>query len=408
MAVLSDDRASVWDQDIAMRIVPVLENRWQGRSWHAAAALMLPLLAACGATSATPPSEESEAYRVPVVLGQASRRDITVTSSVVGQLAPWRMTTVAPEVAGNVASLEVELGSPVSPGDVLFRLDSTTYDMALASARAQLTRAEAQRINAETNLSRFAGLAREGVATTREEENWQRDLDIARAEVAAAQAQIDLAAENARDCIITAPIGGVVTRRRIEVGEYLAPGTPAVDIADLSRVKLLAEISERERVALRLGQPVAIAVDALGGELISGEIFALGSSATAQTRSFPIEIAIDNREGRLLAGMIATATLVLEQRAGRLVVPAAARVQTLAGEGVFVPSTATGASGTAVFVPVDFGPRHGDIVEVSGGIGEGETVVVRGAESLRDGVALRIDQPASPEAGRASAATPGA
>jgi RND family efflux transporter MFP subunit len=336
------------------------------------------------------PLEAPQAYLVPVTVDEVHREDIVIASEVVGTLSPWREVTIAPETTGIVAQLAVELGDEVAQGDPLFQIDMVDAQLAVDEAEAALESAEATLREAEASHARVARIAESGVATEGDLDSAVRTLAVARAAERRARVNLNQAREARDDCTVIAPISGEVTRRMIEIGENVAIGTPSLEIADLERVKFVAEITERERVPLEIGQRVRITVDALGGETVEGAIHALGARANPATLTFPIEIAIDNPEHRLLGGMIARARLVLEERPQVLVVPIQARVSRLESAGVFTIVTGGGGSPEALFHEVEFGDRHSDRIEVIEGLSEGDEIVVRGAEGLRDGVPVRL------------------
>lgn len=347
------------------------------------------LLLAC-----QPASDEGAevAFQVPVSLGRTERRDIQVTSEVVGTLAPWRHVTIAPEITGTIATLEVELGDTVNRGDTLFIIDPTDAHLLVEESEAALEGAQATLLEAEASHTRINRIAGSGVASEGDLDTSVRTLAVARAAERRARASLNMAHESLSDCTIIAPITGEVTRRLVEIGEMITVGTPSVEISDLNRVKFVAEVTESERVCLTQGQAVDITVDVLDGEIFEGRISALGSNANMQTLTFPIEIAIDNFDGRLLAGMIARARLVLEERPGVLTAPLSARVTQPGVEGVFTVVTGESGSREAQFVEIEFGPRHGNIIEIENGLSDGDEVVVRGADALRDGVLVRLNR----------------
>ncbi|MBN1477021.1 efflux RND transporter periplasmic adaptor subunit [Candidatus Sumerlaeota bacterium] len=355
---------------------------WQGLS----VAAIIATLVAC----TEDPVEAPQAYLVPVTVGEVQRQDIVIASEVVGTLAPWREVTIAPETTGIVSQLAVELGDRVSQGSLLFRIDATDAQLAVDEAMAALESAEATLLEAEASHARVARIAESGVATEGDLDSAVRTLAVARAAERRASVNLNQAREALGDCTVTAPISGEITRRMIEIGENVAFGTPSIEIADRDRVKFIAEITEHERVPLHVGQPVQIAVDALRGETFEGTIHALGASADPGTLTFPIEVAIDNPGHRLLGGMIARARLVLEERPQMLVIPIQARVARLESAGVFTIVTGETGSPEALFRGVEFGDRHGDTIEITEGLGEGDEIVVRGAEGLRDGVPVRV------------------
>jgi Cu(I)/Ag(I) efflux system membrane fusion protein len=176
---------------------------------------------------------------------------------------------------------------------------------------------------------------------------------------------------------IRSPNAGYVTARNVVAGAAVSPGAPLFEIADLSRVWLLAEVFEQDAARLRVGQKATLELAAYPGERFAGRVQLVYPSVNPQTRTLRVRLEFPNRSGpggvKLRPGMYGDVALELPQAEG-LVVPAEALVDTGERQYVFV------AHGGGHFEPrlVRVGARAGDRAQITSGLSEGETVVTTG------------------------------
>ena len=149
---------------------------------------------------------------------------------------------------------------------------------------------------------------------------------------------------------------------------------------DISRVRLIANVVEKDLKPLQAGDITRVEVDAFPGETFRGRIARVSPVLDPQTRTAPIEVEIPNPAYRLKPGMYARVAITLDTQEDALVVPATALVDLGGRRGVFVPL-----GGAAVFRMVQVGTEQQDIVEVVGGLTEGTEVITTGSGALRDG-----------------------
>jgi len=151
-------------------------------------------------------------------------------------------------------------------------------------------------------------------------------------------------------------------------------------VVDISRVRLVANVVERDLNQLQAGDPTRVQVDAYPGETFSGRIARVSPVLDPATRTAPIEVEIPNSDYRLKPGMYARVGITMETKKDTLVVPADAMADLGGRRGVFQVL-----NGSAVFRTVQVGTEQTDIAEIIGGLKEGEQVITTGARALRDG-----------------------
>ncbi len=207
----------------------------------------------------------------------------------------------------------------------------------------------------------------------------QRDVEQAQAAFRQAEAALRWAQLQLEQTALRAPLSGVVLERRIQPGEYAAPGVPLLVVAELDTVRVHLAVSETQVAALRVGQPVPVTVDALPGRVFPGRVEGWSPAADARTRSFLVKVRVPNPDGSLRPGMFARGRIAVRSRVDVPAVPVDALVYEAARAFVFVVD-----SGVARRRPVTVGLASDGWAEVRG-LAPGTPVVVSGQTLLRDG-----------------------
>jgi HlyD family secretion protein len=283
------------------------------------------------------PSQDSAGYRTAVV----DRGDIRVTISATGTLSAISTVDVGSQISGQVIEVVADFNDHVRKGDVLARIDPSTYQAqiaqgaaAVASARANLGSAQATLRNAEADASRKSRLAARQLVARSDADLALAARDQARAQAHAAQAQItqqqastQTARLNLQRTVIRSPVDGVVLTRTIEPGQTVAASLQApvlFQIAeDLSKMEIVLAVDEADIGQVKPGQMVAFSVDAFPDKQFRGSVqqVRLSATNTSNVISYPVVVAVDNSDRTLLPGMTANAEIEVSRRDGVLRVP---------------------------------------------------------------------------------------
>ncbi|HET7221392.1 MAG TPA: efflux RND transporter periplasmic adaptor subunit [Vicinamibacterales bacterium] len=221
--------------------------------------------------------------------GQVTTGDIVREVMTTGTLEPAKAVDAGAQVSGTVQSLYADFNSPVRAGQIIARLDPSTYDSEVNQAQAKLiqAQAEAQRAtlmakDAAIKRSRAEALAEQDLITTAELDTARLAAKEADADLASANAAVDFAraalkqAQVTRDrTIIRSPIDGIVVNRSVEIGQTVAARfeSPVLfTIADLRQMRLLAEINEADVGSVKAGTPVAFEVESIAGRKFRGTV----------------------------------------------------------------------------------------------------------------------------------------
>jgi membrane fusion protein (multidrug efflux system) len=299
------------------------------------------------------------------------RRDLSETLSVVGSLAPNESATIRPEMSGLIRSINFDEGGVVKKGDLLVNID----DSELLAQRAQ---SQARHDLARLNLARAEILRATG-------SNTQADVDRARSEFAAAQADLALLQVRLDRTEVRAPFDGVTDARTISVGDNVGPSTVITTVSDLSRLKAEFQVPERFSTKVKAGSPFTVKstmFDAL--RPVAGEVYFVSPVTDRRTRSTEVKGYLTNPPAALKAGMFVTIDLVLEVRHNTLTAPEGSILVDQRGPQVIVVRERPGGM-VADFVPVHLGLRTRGLVEIApvhGELDEQTQVVAAGVGSL--------------------------
>ncbi|TFL18337.1 efflux RND transporter periplasmic adaptor subunit [Jannaschia formosa] len=266
------------------------------RSFWIAAALTVGIVAWMASGFVLPAEEEAlttarplEAEPVAVAVRPSAAEPVTLIFQAEGQALPDRDTAIRAEASGDVAEVLVSKGQDVEGGEVLARLSTVRAEADLARAREELARARREAENAAQLLER-------GVATADR-------VSEANAELAAAEAGVTAAEEAVADAIIVAPFAGRIETLGLDEGEFVQAGTEVGRIVDNDPLTVALQVPQQSLGRISNGQPAQVAF--ITGETAQGEVAFVGTAAAAETRTFLVEVTVDNPDGAIPAGISA-------------------------------------------------------------------------------------------------------
>ncbi len=343
-------------------------------------ALQISALIATGKTMVPPP----EAVTTAEVREETWRPSL----NAVGSFAAVQGVTLASEVTGTVSRINFDSGAEVPAGAVLVELDTSVEEAQLASA---LAKAELARLN----LARAKSLREQNTNSQSELDSFEAQSEQAFAEVANIRAVIAKRR-------VSAPFAGRVGIRQINLGQFLAVGTPIVSLQSLDPIYVNFSLPQQNLAQLSEGLGARVSTDVYPGREFSGKVTAINPDLDAATRSVKLQITLANPAGLLRPGMFGSVAVDLPVADKVLIIPATSVLYAPYGDTVFIVEDGKDAAGvpqkTVRQQFVRLGVKRGDFVAVTSGLKLGDTIVSAGVFKLRNGVAISVDNSLAPDA----------
>lgn len=281
-----------------------------------------------------------------------------------GVTAPDKRVTLATRSAGILGDLNVDKGDRVKAGDTILVLDGSEKAAMVETARALLD----QRQKEAENIER---LVKNGIAPITQSDN-------ARSALASARSQLEMAEADVDRLTVTAPFSGVIDQVMVEEGGWMPSGEAVAVLLQLDPVVARGEVSERDIAQVAVGRPADVRL--ISGDVVTGRVRHISLEATPGTRTFPIEIEIDNPDNRVPAGMTAE-IMIKSETVTAVKLPRSVVTLDAAGN---LGLRILRANSTVGFVPIDLIDDAPDGL-VLGGVPLDATIIVAGQDLVSEG-----------------------
>ena len=317
-----------------------------------------------------------------------------------GEVDAFQSAPIYARTSGYVARWNADLGAHVHKGDVLAELDTPEVDAQYAQAQADLAAAEANYQLAMTTEHRTLQLAAIHAASEQDQENRAGDLNAKKALVASAEANVAHYRELQGFKHVLAPFDGVITERRVDIGDLVQNGTQSpggaaqlFSISDASRLRVYVDVPEAVSHQVARGLQAELKLAENPGRSFHGEVVRTADAIAPASRTLRVEVDVDNADGILYPGAYAQVHFHVPT-AMHVVVP----VNTLLFRADGLRVATLEESHKVRLVDVTLGRDLGPTVEVVTGLKGGELVVINPPDSLQDGQDVRVvaDAPAAP------------
>lgn len=352
-------------------------------------AIALALLPAIGCTTsradpergAPAPSTSAAVAAVPVVeTTLVVSKPLDTIIHLEGELTPYQRVAIYARANGFVSRVLVDRGSRVKAGQLLATIVAPELNAQRAEVQAKL-----QGDKATFDRLKAASQTPGAVAGN--------EVESAQAIVAADLARLDSLRAMEQYLAISAPFDGVITERDVHPGALVGPqgaasSTPMLRLEQVYKLRLTVPVPEGAVGAIAEGHLAAFTVRTHPGVRFAGTVKRIAQSIDTKTRSMPVELDVDNADGRLAPGMFADVTWPLERTTPSLFVPPTSIVQST--EKTFVVRIK---DGIVEQVAIQRGATQADLVEVFGALHEGDVIARRGSEELRSGTHVEMRSP---------------
>jgi RND family efflux transporter MFP subunit len=334
-------------------------------------ALTVIMAASCGNSSSKGPQQAANAVEdvAPTVsVEQVSVREVPQLSTYTSTVQAYVKNNIAPQMAGRITKINVEIGDFVTKGQVLAEMDKTS-----------LLQAQLQLQNQEVELQRLKALYEAGGISKSDYEAVELACNVAKSQVANLE----------ENTILRSPVNGVVTARNYDAGDMYAMSAPIYTVEQIKPVKLLVGISESEYTKVKKGDSVEITADALPGKTFYGKIGKIYPTIDPATRTFTSEVVVDNNYNTLRPGMFARVTVDFGSN-NNVVIPDVAVIKQQGSGERFV--YVLNEDGTVTYQKIVLGRRMGTEYEVLEGLSDGANIVTGGMIRLKDGIKVTVNE----------------
>lgn len=320
-----------------------------------------------GAEQTNASNGRSEMQPVTVRVQELKPVHFDATIQVTGVVKAFEDVHLSPEEGGVVQEWKARKGQYVKKGEIIAVLKDEVMRASYAAAEAQYKLAE---LNYEKQEKIFSEQSISEIQYKSAEYN--RD---------AAKAQAELMKARWERTQIRCPINGVLDDRMVDEGEYAPPAAPMAHLVNIRVVKILAELPEMQAGSITLGTPVSVTLDAVPGDTLAGKISFVGNTVSPTNRTLPVEIYLENHEGKLKPEMVAKVRVLLESKDNALLISENTVLQVDRNKLVVYVEN----GGAAQERLVKLGKRQGNLVEIVSGLAPGERVIVSGFQRLVNG-----------------------
>ncbi|QYF91684.1 efflux RND transporter periplasmic adaptor subunit [Massilia sp. PAMC28688] len=374
-----------WKAPLAALLVAVLA----GGGWYAMQAPAKPAAPAPAMADGKPVIDTYELGRGDIAAVSAGTLRVRLPLS--GSLTPLTQATVRAKVPGVVMDADVREGMQVAAGQVIARIEQADLGARVAQQQAMLDEASARLSLARKNNQNSQALLKQNYISQQAYDTTQNSVELAQANVKAAQAQLQLARNALNDTAIRAPFAGIISKRHVQAGEKLAPDMPVFTIVNLKQLTLEAQVPASEIPRIKTGQAVQFRVDGYPGREFGGKVARINPTTEVGSRAMLVYISVDNADTALSGGMFAKGFITTDQSAPLPLVPLAAVRQENNSDVVY-----TIEANKVVARPVTLGLRNEDdgMVAVKAGLQDGATVLLGKLDGVKPGSKVKL--PAAP------------
>ena len=319
-----------------------------------------------GLSSCKKNAKADVAAEVPNIrIQEAIEKNVEQSNEITATVEPQDKNSIAPSAPGRIRHILVEVGQHVSKGQKLVQMDV-----------ANLSNLESQIENVRRSYKRTQELFNVGGASQQELDNAKLQMDIA-------QTNIKNMSENT---FLLSPISGMITERNYYNGDMYSGQKPVLVVMSINPVKILINVSESNYSKMKLGMPIDVKFDIFQGTKFQGKVSLIYPTIDEASRTFPVEIRLNNNNNKIRPGMFARVTLEFG-KAKRILVPDQSVIKQSGSGARFIYVFN---EGKVQYKPIEIGRRIDSDYEIISGISAGEQVVVAGQSKLVDGASVKV------------------
>ena len=322
-----------------------------------------------------------------VSVTSAAPSSVSAPLTLSGELKPLSEASIFARANGYVRRWMFDIGAQVEAGQLLAELDTPEIDRELSQARAQLVQAEAARDLAGTTAKRWREMLAGRTVSSQEADEKSGDLQLKKATVEAARANVQRLEDVAGFAKITAPFAGTITARNLDVGQLVnaGSGTELFRLGQLARLRVFVRVPQSHARSVAVGQKAELTLTEIPGRKFAATIVRTAGAVDPASRTLLTELEVDNDKGEILAGSYAQVHLPDTRPEPTATLPSNTLV--FRPDGVQIAFVA---GGRIDFRTITLGRDFGHVVEILSGLDPADQVVVNPSDSLLQGAEVRV------------------
>ena len=356
------------------------------RSLRLLAALLVATLltGACGPGSSEEQNGGADAQAVLIKTVVAEARDLPIWLETPGQVHSRSAPTLAAEVAGRITRVAADTGDAIEQGQLLAETDTSTLVLQQRAAQAAIERLDVHIANGMRRVGRLEKLSARNLSSQTQLDDAREQLEAFKADNKAAVAQLAIVEDSLTKSRVVAPVSGVIQRRLIATGDFVARGQPLFEITRPDQLQAWLPYPEAVALKIRIGQQAEIFSPLTPGEHVTGVVTDLQPTIGNGSRAVMAIVDLDD-PGRLRPGATLSGKVLVETRRQAVMVPNSTIIRRPAGELVYVIN-----GNRAEARLVKPGYQEDGMIEIVSGLASGEKIAADGASFLTDGAMVKV------------------
>lgn len=336
--------------------------------------ICLTALGIIGCTSSAQDNSSISKNRAPVTVSvvEVSKDALNQKINLTGTIQAEKEVIVVSETSGKILRLDVKIGDRVGKSSAIAHVDNTLQNAAFAAVKAKYYKTK-------KDLERYENLFSEKNLSESDLEMARLNLHAAEAEYAAAKKQMD-------NTVITAPFGGYIADRFVEEGTVVDPGKQIATVVDLSTLKLRVNFNELDAYRIKINDKVKVLTDVYPGVEFTGRVSAIGYKAD-ESRNFPVEIKLSNSTKNPLRSGLTARIEMIPSQTNAVIIPRASLSPNFKKPTVFIMN-----NNKADAREIITGRENNEYVEVVSGLSVGEKVILKGINNLKPGSIVQLSK----------------
>ncbi len=304
-----------------------------------------------------------------------------------GELRPVIEASIYARANGYVRRWVVDLGAHVEAGQLLAELDTPEIDRQLSQGQAELTQAEAAATLSLTTAKRWKEMLQAHTVSSQEADEKASDLELKRATVEAAKANVQRLTEVVGFARVTAPFAGIITARRLDVGQLVTAGAgqELFRLAQTDKLRVFVHVPQNYARSTTVGQVAELTLPEAPDQKFQAKIVRTAGALDVATRTLLVELEVDNSKGEILSGSYGLVQLRDSRPEAALTLPSSSIV--FRSEG---PQVAVVVNNHLSLRKVKLGRDFGSVVEILSGVAATDSVITNPADSFAEGIEVRV------------------